>query len=91
MASEIKVVLCAPPHRKRHIAEISLYTDESPPTGYDSTSYPIGEVTVDNDRLEFQIYANEESDCRIFNCKEFLDALNEGMRRLVEIYPEYKP
>ena len=91
MASEIKVVICAPPLREKHVAEISLYSDESPPEGYDSTSHPIGEVTVDNGRLEFEIYVNEESDCRTFNCKEFVDALNEGMRRLVEIYPQNKP
>jgi hypothetical protein len=91
MASEIKVSICAPPHREKHVAEISLYSDESPPEGYDSTSHPIGEVTIDNGRLEFEIYVNEECDYRTFNCKELVDALNEGMRRLSEIYPQYKP
>jgi hypothetical protein len=91
MSNEIKVVICAPPHRERHIAEISLYSNESPPERYHSTSYPIGEVTVDSGRLEFEIYSHDESDRKIMNCKEFVDALNEGMRRLLEIYPQCKP
>jgi hypothetical protein len=91
MANKIKVVICAPPHRENHIAEISLHCDESPPEGFDSTSQPIGEIVVDNGRLEFEIYRNEEDDCRSFNCEEFVDALNEGMRRLTEIYPQFKP
>jgi len=91
MANKIEVVICAPPHRKKHIAEINLCSDESPPEGYDGTCHPIGEVTVDNGRLEFEVYANKESDCRTFNCRDFVDALNEGIRRLVEIYPQYKP
>ena len=90
MADKIQVVICVPPGRENHIADIILYSDESPPDGLDGTSHPIGAVTVDNGRLEFEIYGHGENECRIFNCREFVDALNEGMRRLVEIYPQYK-
>lgn len=88
MENEIRVTICAPPHRERHVAEISLWSNESPSAGYDSTSHPIGEVTIENDKLEFEIYENEENDCRTVNCKELIEALKEGMSRLVEIYPQ---
>jgi hypothetical protein len=89
MSSEIKVTICAPPHRDKHVAEISFFSDDAPPEGYDSSIYPIGEVTVDNGRLEFEIYVNSENDCRTFNCKDLVNAINEGMKRLAEIYPQY--
>ena len=88
MANEIRVAICAPPHRDRHVAEISLYSDESPPEGYDGVSHPIGEITIDNDQLHFEIYVNKESDCRTYKCKELIEAINEGMNRLCEMYPQ---
>ncbi|MDF1746013.1 MAG: hypothetical protein P1V19_20100 [Gimesia sp.] len=89
MTEIIRVMICAPPHREKHVAEISLQSDESLEPGFDGVCHPIGEVTVDNGRLEFEIYAVNESERRVFNCKELLSAIQEAIDRLVEIYPQY--
>ena len=89
MAKTINVSVYVPPDRERYVAEISLDSNESPPEGYDGTTTPIGAVIIENGQLEFEVYVNEKGDCRILNCKEFIEALNEGMNRLVEIYPQY--
>lgn len=90
MAEEIKVMICAPPHREKHVAEIYLESTESPPEGYDLNSIEIGEVTIDNGDFEFEIFAVQENERRTFNAEKLVVALKEGMARLVEIYPELK-
>ena len=88
--AKLDVTICAPPHREKHVAEIGLQTDEIIRPGTQGSWRPIGEIIIDNGFLEFEISPFEENALRTFGFQEFIDALQEGKERLLEIYPDMK-
>jgi hypothetical protein len=87
MAERIGVSICSPPHRQRHVAEIALVTDEILEPGTHGTYCPIGEIIVEDGKLEFEINPVAESERRRFDLIQLMAALEEGKRRLLERWP----
>ena len=88
MQKKVDVMICAPPHRDKHIAEIRIWTDEVVQEGTDGSLYGIGELTIDSGELEFVLYSDSDVVAPAVSVEQLIDALREGKRRLLEIYPE---
>ena len=88
MSEQIKVTISCPPYRKQHVAEIGLVTNEILEPGTHGTYCGIGEIVTENGILELELFPAAESERRVFNLMQFMKALEDGKKRLLERYPD---